>query len=168
MKKHTHLGIFHLTMAATVGLSISGLIGYFPGLGLLGSIQPDYIPMAPSTAISFIILSLCLYYQTKQIPKRFSIMVLLSSSILVSLFGLLDIIGYVAGKDLNFEDVIFPEFGQINNIPIARMSPSTGVLFFLFGLSLTLIIFTENSNKEIGKFKDILTGILLTSGILGA
>jgi PAS domain S-box-containing protein len=168
MRKVSNPGIFHLSLVATIGLSISGLIGYFPGLGILGSIQPDYIPMAPSTAISFIILSLCLYYQTKHIPKQFSIMVLMSSSILVSLFGLLEFIDYFTGTDLNFENVIFPEFGQLDNIPIARMSPSTGVLFFLFGLCLTLIIFTENSNKEIGKVENILTGILLTLGIFGA
>ena len=33
-------------------IAILGLLGYVPGLRVLGSIRPDYIPMAPSTAAS--------------------------------------------------------------------------------------------------------------------
>ena len=31
-------------------IAIMGLLGYVPGLRLLGSIRPDYIPIAPRTA----------------------------------------------------------------------------------------------------------------------
>jgi hypothetical protein len=37
-------------------LSVMGLLGYLPGLGLLASIRKDYIPMAPATAVGFMIL----------------------------------------------------------------------------------------------------------------
>lgn len=42
--------------SGAIAVAILGLLGYLPGMGLLGSIREDYIPMAPSTAISFIVL----------------------------------------------------------------------------------------------------------------
>ena len=36
-----------------IAVAVMGLLGYLPGLGLLGSIKKNYIPMAPSTAGRF-------------------------------------------------------------------------------------------------------------------
>ena len=46
----------------TVAIALMGLLGYVPGLGFLGSLHEGYIPMAPSTAVSFILLGGMLLY----------------------------------------------------------------------------------------------------------
>ncbi|MBM4047142.1 MAG: hypothetical protein FJ279_18725, partial [Planctomycetes bacterium] len=38
-------------------LGALALVGWFTGWRLLTSFRPDYIPMAPNTAISFVVLS---------------------------------------------------------------------------------------------------------------
>jgi len=64
--KHYSKSIKVLSLSGNLGaisIAVLGLLSYMPGLGLLGSIRDDYIPMAPSTAISFIILGFCLYVE---------------------------------------------------------------------------------------------------------
>mgnify|MGYP001066767821 FL=1 len=65
---------FGFKMTLTLGpvgailIAIMGLLGYVPGLRLLGSIHPDYIPMAPSTAASFLILGAALFCLSRKRP----------------------------------------------------------------------------------------------------
>lgn len=53
----------------SVGAAIvasAGLLGYVPGLRILGSLRSDYIPMAPSTAGCFLILSVALFRHARK------------------------------------------------------------------------------------------------------
>ncbi|HEB12422.1 MAG TPA: hypothetical protein ENI11_01965, partial [Actinobacteria bacterium] len=59
---------------------------------------------------------------------------------LTALFGLLEIPGSLTGLDLNFEDRLVPAAGKLGEIPIARMSPMTGALFFLAGVAVFLLL----------------------------
>jgi hypothetical protein len=106
--------------------AVMGFAGYLPGLRFLGSIRTNYIPMAPSTAVCFIIIGYILVAvnDNKLSVKKFKFFIFVA--FLVSLFGGLDLVGYYTGTDLNFEERIVPWFGTLNGIPIARMSPSTG------------------------------------------
>ena len=50
-----------------------GLLRYVLGLGMLGSLRKDYIPMTPSTAIGFILLgSVLIYVNAKQLAGTIS------------------------------------------------------------------------------------------------
>ncbi|MFA5903560.1 MAG: PAS domain S-box protein, partial [Desulfobacula sp.] len=122
-----------------IAVAIMGLMGYLPGLRLLGSIKKDYIPMAPSTAISFIILGCILLFLNAKPLSGFKSALIFILIFLVSLFGLLDIIGYYAGLDLNFEDTIVPITSTLNGIAVGRMSPVTGALFFVSGIVVFLL-----------------------------
>ncbi len=54
--------IFVIGVIGTIIIAMMGLLGYLPGMSTLGNIREDYIPMAPSTAVSFIIISLVLLF----------------------------------------------------------------------------------------------------------
>ncbi len=132
--------IGYKSILISIIISIFGLLSYIPGMDLLGRISYEYIPMAPSTSISFLIIGICLIsLYMKEISKKILILVLISS-LSVSIFGILEVIGYFIHNDLNYEDAIIPIQGYLNGIPIARMSPATGALFFTSGLSI--IFFT--------------------------
>jgi len=60
--------------------------------------------------------------------------------VLVTLFGLLELLGFLIGIDLNFEEALIPVTGTLNDIPIGLMSPATGTLFFFSGLALFIIL----------------------------
>lgn len=155
-----------LSSLIVIIIAIFGLLSYLPGLSYLGSVKEGYIPMAPSTSVSFIACSAVILFSIKQhtswLPK-FSLYLLI---FFVTIFGLLDLIGYFLGKDLNFEETIVPISGTLNGIPIARMSPATSALFVLLGLIVTLHLLNF-SNQKASNLNDYIKGwlsILLFSG----
>lgn len=121
-------------------LAVMGLAGYLPGLKLLASINESYIPMAPSTAICFMITAVTLMSLRilKFRARVRKLMLLLNSFVLV--FGLLDVIGHYTNADLNLEGILVPAMGTLDGIPIARMSHSTGIMFFFTGFSMVFAI----------------------------
>ncbi len=132
----------------TVSIAILGLLSHVTDMDLLGRISHEYIPMAPSTGISFLILgaSLMLLYM-KEVSKAILLSILIVS-FSVSLFGILEVIGHFVDMDLNYEDSIVPIKGYLNGVPIARMSPATGALFFTSGISMIFFIVQKISLKQ--------------------
>lgn len=156
-----------LKKTAILGATISsitavlGLIGYIPGFGVLGSIQEDFIPMAPSTAISFLILSILILILPHINWQRRNTIFGCFLALLVSLFGILETLDGFLGTDLNLENLLIPSPGTLGAIPIARMSPSTGAVFFIAGLTTFSLI--------VIRFKKIKSPRLMNlAGILGA
>lgn len=127
-------------VSGAITVAILGLLGYLPGLGVLSSIREDYIPMAPSTAISFIGLGFVLLILNNKQLSRSKVIISLIVTLLVSLFGILEVAGHFSGICLNLEDTLVPDAGTLNGIPIARMSPATGAAFFLAGVAVFLLI----------------------------
>ena len=120
----------------TVMVSILGALGYLSGLEELGRINKNFIPMAPSTIACFLFLGISILVLNSTGPSKAKSSILMMVSFLVAVFGILEVAGYFSGLDLNFEDVLVPDFGVLGEVPIARMSPVTGVLFFLSGSAL--------------------------------
>lgn len=141
-------------------LAMSGLLSYLPGLRILGSWGEDYIPMAPTTALSFLILTIIIIslpYIRLDNRKR---VLGYFFGLIVSAFGALEVIGFFVDRDLNFEDVLIPSSGTLNSVPIGRMSPSTGLIFFITGIAIVLLV-AGTQNVEIHQMKD-LPGVLGT------
>ena len=136
-----------------------GLVAYLPGLGFLGSVREGYIPMAPSTAISFIILGIVLLFLNVKQLSATKIIIPLAAASLVSLFGILEVAGHFSGMDLTFEGVLIPAAGELRGIPIARMSPSTGAVFFLSGIAAFLLIFQRNLKQRNTATENISGGL---------
>ncbi len=139
-----------LGAAGAIIIASIGLLGYVPGLGLLGSVHEGYIPMAPSTAISFIVLGGILLALTRAALPRAIPMVLIFLAALVSLFGALEVAGHFTGRDLNFEDALVPSAGYLGEIPIARMSPATGAAFLLAGLAVLALVLRRSRSHGRG------------------
>jgi len=161
---------FNYVQFATVGAALAGLcglMGYIPGLNLLGSINSIFIPMAPSTSISFIFMATALFvYNRKDLKVSFQYLVLILT-VLTTLFGLLEVIGFFIDKDLTLEDRLVPDFGELAGIPIARMSPSTGALFFLSGIAL-LLLFQNKGHKAFQKKWSHLSGFFSSLVLMSA
>jgi len=155
--------------AGAILIALFGLLGYVPGLGLLGSVRKGYIPMAPSTAVSFIVLGGILLALALRPLSGASRVLLGAVAALVSLFGALEVAGHFTGRDLNFEDALVPAAGYLGEIPVARMSPSTGALFFLAGLAafaLLLRVRTHGRKTRLGHWGGSLGSLVLAIGSL--
>jgi hypothetical protein len=68
MKVKNQIGI--ICSCITVMLAALGMIGYFPGLEILGSFKKGFIPMAPATAFSFILLGAVLLAIDEEKPSK--------------------------------------------------------------------------------------------------
>jgi len=131
-------------------MAILGLMSYVMELRFLSSVRKDFIPMAPATALCFllqgvILLRLAYQYQRWRGLERITICVL---SGLTAVFGLLEVLGHFMGLDLNFEDTLIPTLGYLGEIPLARMSPLTGALFFLTGTCMLTILLKSHSPEN--------------------
>ena len=135
---HRRVSVFGA--AGAILFALSGLLGYVPSLGLLGSFGEGYIPMAPSTAISAIVLGGILLAMALRPLSGASVILFGTLAALVSLFGSLEVAGHLTGRDLNFEDSLVPAAGHLGDIPIARMSPATGATYFLAGLAVLALL----------------------------
>lgn len=154
IKKVTILGCTGTILIATLGL-----LGYVPGLRILGSARPDYYPMAPSTGISFLLLGIILVlYVQNFYQKRIRLYTIILSA-LVSIFGFLKYIEYFAGVETSFEEAIITISSKLGEIPMGIMSPSTGALFFLSGITIILLIH-QTTRKEQNIFFGHSAGIL--------
>ncbi len=166
IKKVTILGCTGAIIIATFGL-----FGYIPGLRILGSARPDYYPMAPSTGISFLLLGLILVLYVKDFYPRSSRLYAIIFSALVSIFGFLKCIEYLAGVETSFEEAIVTISDKLGEIPIGIMSPSTGALFFLSGITIILLIFSttrKEQTKIFGHSAGILGSLIFICSIIFA
>lgn len=122
----------------TLLLGLAGLLAYLPGWHILGSLKEDYIPMAPSTALSFVFLGAALgVLHLKASPGRMWPAALLSW--IVFLFSLSEL-SALLHPGLDVEALLFPDYGSWNNLPSGRMSPFTALLFLLGSALLILVI----------------------------
>ena len=156
------VGVVALGVTGSAVIAIAGLLAYIPGLRVLGSIRSDYIPMAPSTAACFLILSAAIFRYVRKPRQDTGLMAVAALVFLVILFSLLDVAGSFAGMDLSFEDRLVPQAGTIGGIPIARMSPATGTAFIMAGLGaflLLLRLLNSSNGRRLGHWASSL-GVL--------
>ena len=143
----------------TVLIALLGLFGYMPGFRILGSLSEDYIPMAPSTAISFIVLGAVLLSLGKSIPTGAAALMAATATGCVSIFGLLCAVDFWLDMGLNLEDRLIPAAGTLNGIPVARMAPVTGVVFFLTAFAVLIFFRGQISGKQ-SRFAEYVKGSL--------
>jgi len=128
---------------ATALIAIAGLLAYVPGLRALGSIRPDYIPMAPSTAGCFLVLSVAVFCHVQKCWQGRSQTLLFALVFLATIFGLLEAVQPWMGIEL--EDWFIPVAGTLDAIPVGRMSPATGAGFVVAGLGTFLLLRSPGS-----------------------
>ena len=119
-------------------LSALGLIDWTVGTHILPKMGAGFIPMAPTTAFAALVLSSLVLVRVRwstHIKFRNTAIVLTS---VCTLWGLLVSLQFFS--NINLEDSLLPDFGNLNGLPLGRMSPTTGMLFFLTGLALLLLI----------------------------
>jgi PAS domain S-box-containing protein len=136
MKIVTFRSITFLFSLVAILIAILGLLGYLPHLRVLGSISKSYVPMAPSTALCFIIISSSVLYInfSHHLKKSYWFIIFLLAVAIV--FGGGKFIEYIVGNEISFEQKLLPDMGYMNKIPLGIMSPATGAAFFLDGIAL--------------------------------
>ncbi len=159
----THLPVILMICAGVFGvLAATGWIIEKP---ILASLRADYLPMAPSTAIIFIGLSVSWILQTvfhKAQTFRFIL-----SLLQIAFLGivLLLSINFYTGLGPDIENVIAPEPGFFGNVMLQRMSPLTFAGFILAITCLILLSPIQPSEKRLKIGALISLSLFTFSGI---
>jgi hypothetical protein len=133
------------TMTLLIG--VFGLLGWIPWFRVLTGIHLDYISIAPVSSAGFLVFGLILLLLVrKQYHDRSKVIV---STIIafISIYGLLEFVGYFADVNLTFDSVLFSAAEKLGPFDVKRMSPLAGILFFFSGVSLQLKVFSEDRLK---------------------
>lgn len=147
-------------------VSINNFFSYFfPTIYSIDKASHDFLPMAPTTAISLILLSISLFllnskYAYTKPTKIYSYAI----AILTGSFGLHKTLDYIFNLNLNFENLFIPVKTYIEGFPIGLMSPLTGLIFFLSSINLFFLLIHKTSKIKCCSLKPIT--IIQSYGIL--
>ncbi|MBI5576818.1 MAG: PAS domain S-box protein [Deltaproteobacteria bacterium] len=148
-----------LSGAASSIIGLIALLGWIPGLQFLASPHPAYIPVAPLTAFALVSLGAIVSVHAIK-PWRGGGRIFASAvSGLIAVYGLLTFTTLWNGVRLPVESFIYPVPKMIGGVPIARMSPATGVLFSMIGCGIFLVLLREGNEARI-RFAGNLAGVL--------
>lgn len=127
--------------AAAALLGLLGVVGWIFGSRLLGGLSPAYFPMAPSTALVFMLLGTILALHGGEPQSRRGAVLAVALVGLVTVFGLLEAVGFFIGTDLTYEELLFPIHEKFGVVPLYQISPIAGCIFFLAGIAMLLLRF---------------------------
>ena len=161
-----------LAMAFTIAIivvPVIALVGWLGGMPVLASYGGQFIPMAPSTAICFLLIALPLYSMLRpaQGPVRSHGAGL--AGVLVAAYGFLVAFAWLTGLPINPEELLFRETGILGTHRVGHMSPVTGLLFFLAGISFTALVRGLSRKSSPGRIFSLATfsggAVLLTGAV---
>ena len=122
--------------ALSGGLGLVALLGWVLSLPILASFGAHKIPMAPSTALLFVVYGIAILLRTVGRFGRWAQRVALVINSLGALAALLMLILSLAGIHATVEHLGFAAAGTVGEAPIGHMSPVTALCFLLASLSL--------------------------------
>ena len=157
--------------------SLLFLVLFIAGLSLLGwlfckiifaSFSLTYIPIAPATAVTFIVLSILLLSNKNFEKARFLQSISTPLVLFVALFCLFIFLNYFFNFTWDIENVFVKNPERLGNVLIGRMSPITSLLF-IFACISVLSIRQNNSNiiKYIGGSFSLLVCLISSVLLIG-
>jgi signal transduction histidine kinase len=128
-----------LAALAPLGLAALALLAWLTGALRLASLRTEYIPMAPSTAIGFLVVGTAIVGRASrdnQLTRRLAGL----AAVYLSVLATITVIEF--SSDLvafNLERLLVADPGEFGAVPLGRMSPLTALAFLVTGVSLGLL-----------------------------
>lgn len=151
---------------ATALLGLAGLAGWVFRIQAFTRVAPGYKAVAPSVAICLIILGLILPgLAGRPIGRRRRTLTAAVVGV-VTLFALLEPIGFVAAVDLNLEDMLTAHLARVSSIPFETMSPVAGLLLFLVGAAMLAVLLAPVGGAGPRRLRDAAGVLGVVAGIV--
>ena len=129
-----------LCAGAAFGIALLALAGWLFGARFLAGQWGGAIPMAPSTALAFLLLSGGVFSHARWPARRRSRYFTPVSIGLTALLGLLVLAQFIVGFDSGVERMLARTNELFGQIPLGRMSPLTAASFLLESGALMLVL----------------------------
>ena len=134
MLKTSVKNLINISSGIVFIVSASAFIGWFTGTDFLKGISSEFVPMAPNTALLFIILSISILFLSGKLSFK-NVIARTGTSIVIilSIIYLLKFSGLISSNI----DFLFFEFKRrkIAGVPIGEMSFYTAVAFLLSAIA---------------------------------
>lgn len=140
--------IIALLALSAAGLGILAFLGWILGLNILASFGADLIPMAPSTALFFVLFGLALFFRNR-LPRNRGVCTigvvigLLSLTAALLLFYFSFVNTYPQIEHLGISIV-----GTVAGAPVGHMSPLTAICFVVISLSFLATLTSETGRPK--------------------
>jgi len=153
-----------ISSIASISIGIITVLGWLTGHMLMTSILPATIPMAPSTALFFMIIgSIQLIILSPFRARKTQWLVTFVSSIIL-IYSLIILAESLFRDNRHLEDFIWGNFGMFQNVPKGRMAPITAVLFILQSIALLCRRITHSSRRHWWNVSSSLGSVVLLVG----
>lgn len=155
-------------VCALVTISISGLAiaGWLLNWLIIARISPEYIPMAPSTSIFFLISGAALLAYSYQPANLTARKFARAGAAFILIICFIILVDYLAGSGFDIERILLPTPGKFDQVPVGRMSPITATSFVLSGSALLLLLFSPEGKQRTKGIAAYLATIVLSVGIV--
>lgn len=107
----------------TAGIGVTALTGWIAGITALHSVSTVFIPTAPSTALTFVLLGAAAFALDRWPDRRAARTYVNAAAILVCAFTALVIAQFAGGFDLGLEPAISTATTTFQGARVGRMSP---------------------------------------------
>ncbi|MFA6223676.1 MAG: PAS domain S-box protein [Desulfomonilaceae bacterium] len=155
---------FRLVMAScsvVVGIGFLGMLGWLLGQRNLTSFGPDFIPMAPSTAMSFILLGGSILSSVQRSSRKSNRIFGTTALLVVGSFCLLEIAQFFGvGASFDIEGTLLPNLGAFGHVLAGRMSPITAVCF-VFASGASGLLTPSGSYRDLARSAASIIGWIL-------
>lgn len=143
---------------------ISSLVWLFGKIGL-AAISSAYIPLAPVTAIIYIILCILFFVTIYQEKSRLSKSLVTFFVIIVAFFCGLMLLNHTFNISWDIENIFIKNPEKLRSVQIGHMSPVTSVLFVFICIS---ILSSRHNNSGIVQYvgSSLSLFVLLVSSML--
>jgi len=130
-------------------LGLLAFSGWILDFYILASFNSKYVSLAPASAIfaiSFGLIFVYLIYNQHDIKKKTLLVIFLS---ILSIYAFERFLEHFDRLNIGMIDLLFPDSLKFGNLSVNRMSPYSGLLFFISGLGIFIKIkFNEKYKVE--------------------
>lgn len=149
----------------TLCINILSLLGWFLGLPIIASVKHNYFPIAPSSTVSFSVLSATLLFYVRRPENYARRIIVVISAILVILICSIILVGGFFGRRFEAEHLGFtPQ--DIADIPTGHMSPITATTLLLAASCVLFLIHSSRGKLKWGNVVASYAMIVILSGFV--
>jgi signal transduction histidine kinase/CheY-like chemotaxis protein len=122
--------------ATAAGLGALAILGWLTPARILSSFGPAFIPMAPSTALGFLVLGGATACHAAARSRAFATGSAAAAALAVSGVAAVQLAQYLSGSPSTADVLLVPHPARFGTVFAGRMSPLTAIAFLLGGAAL--------------------------------